>query len=212
MSKERPILFSGDMVNAILAGKKTMTRRVVKPQPTRVSYPGGTFADGSSGFVNENGRSIICPYGKPGDILWVKETWANCQPILNTPGRNGEIGDGFAAYRADGYDTIQELKDHFRLNYGYEIVVNGDCWRPSIFMPRWASRISLTVTEVRVERLQDITEEDALRNGGWDYRKCPYHKAPEKSFWDSIYGKVDYSWQSNPWVWVVGFEKMEVSK
>lgn len=84
-------------------------------------------------------------------------------------------------------------------------------WRPAIFMPRHASRLTLEITDVRVELLQDISEENALADGGWKYTNCPVHKNPQESFhllWDSINGKR-HPWESNPWVWVLGFRKLE---
>uniref|UniRef100_A0A6M3JXS7 ASCH domain-containing protein n=1 Tax=viral metagenome TaxID=1070528 RepID=A0A6M3JXS7_9ZZZZ len=164
-----------------------------------------------------------CPYGVPGDRLWVRETWAHCQPILDIKKPDGrlitEISDGYAEYKADGFDSIQDLKEHVRLVAGHEIIVNGDKWKPSIFMPRWASRITLEVTGIRVERVQDISEKDAREEGvsqktlrlksitSGTWADIPCYKAGFKDLWDSINGKK-YPWVSNPWVWVISFRKI----
>jgi hypothetical protein len=175
--KERPILFSASMINAILQNRKSQTRRVVKPQPKIVhGYIGEwlvteqLFRDGRAG--------LRCPFGQPGNSrLWVRETW------LKTTG-------GTIWYRADGHDIA---KGH---------------WRPSIFMPRWACRLVLELTAVRVERVQDITVPDALAEG----IQHSTMNAPAVEFrwlWDSINAKRGYSWASNPWVWVLTFRRLE---
>jgi len=194
-TKERPILFSGPMVRAILEGKKTQTRRLVKPPPPRTCQTPLIWSDGWS----IAGHVYHCPYGKPGDRLWVRETWAE-----NAGSAGGII------YRADfgdkcgGVATL-DLK-------GQEWTHCVDRWRPSIFMPRWASRITLEITGVRIERLQHISEEDALAEGSigalnnsigdnWSAREA------FAAFWQSIHGAD--SWDINPWVWVVEFQHQE---
>ena len=194
--KEKPILFSGKMVRAILDDRKTMTRRVVKPQPeqdTDCPYHIGTGIER---------KARICPYGKPGDRLWVRETFA--EGLSNKEG---------IAYRATSkwYDFEDGTPENFK-----EIK-----WKPSIFMPRWASRITLEITNVRVERLQDISEEDAKREGvesNFDEGVVYYgplnkgHADARIAFswlWDSINAKRGYSWESNPWVWVVEFKRIK---
>jgi len=155
--KERPILFSGPMVRAILDGRKTQTRRPVKPQPF-VATP--SMFDVSK-----------CPIGQPGDRLWVRETW--------TKNTNGVVW-----YRADRHP------------------IAGGLWRPSIHMPRWASRITLEITRVWVERVQDIMEDGAIREGMVRVDRC----SPFQMFrdtWQSIYG----TWDANPWVWAVEFRR-----
>jgi hypothetical protein len=202
--KERPILFSAPMVRAILEGRKTQTRRLVGPRHVMcVGRP--ELAD--------------CPYGEPGDRLWVRETFAiECsvdgidQPLPHDDGRphrrhHHEHGESWwqqPHYRAT--DPAPELcitdKD------GYE--VPGVQWKPSIHMPRWASRITLRVTSVRVERLQAITESDAWAEGVHpDWCGVDEH-GPRASFsalWDQING-ARASWDSDPWVWVIGFERV----
>ncbi len=210
--KERPILFSGPMVRAILEGRKTMTRRMVKfvnqanlskfmsHGVSRVSWcdkPGEPMAMDETDFLT------WCPYGVPGDRLWVRETFAEV-------GCTGWPINKFEyAYRADFTNGNWE---------GYADMCF-EKWKPSIFMPRAASRILLEVTDVRVERLQDITEADAKaegvepddEQGYWKgYLHPGVHNSAKKSFsglWRSINGYE--SWDQNPWVWVVEFRKIE---
>jgi hypothetical protein len=173
--KERPILFSGPMVRAILDGRKTQTRRAIRPpMPWRDGWGVGL------GEYN-------CPYGQPGDRLWVRETWAPKQ---------WEKG---ACYRATG-----------------DLLDTGHCqWRPSIHMPRWASRITLEVIGVRVERLQDISEADAEAEGCEPLPMCGgpevggynCYQSGFELLWGSINGKLA-PWSSNPWVWVVEFQRI----
>lgn len=173
--KERPILFSGPMVRAILDGRKTQTRRPVKPQPF--------MATPSMFDVSK------CPLGQPGDRLWVRETWRV----------RGKHTDGYGA------DQIGFNRSHFSIAYQSDITWNDDIYgkiRPSIHMPRWASRITLEITRVWVERVQDITEEGAIREG-----MVPLDRSsPSEMFrdtWQSIYG----TWDANPWVWAVEFRR-----
>lgn len=164
--KERPILFSGSMVRAILDGKKTQTRRIIKPPPyaewmpeVGVYHPtifdrhGEAFpGDPVFGAADEvDGRP--CPYGQPGDRLWVRETFADEPPGLLSDGLSGRV-----VYRADYNEADYNEEWHSAPD-------RVDKWTPSIHMPRWASRISLHIKEIRVERLQDISEEDALAEG-----------------------------------------------
>lgn len=210
--QERPILFSGEMVNAIMAGRKTQTRRVIRDYPwTRhpyyfcglrngLGYPaseGVTWA----GFTCEGYHSpcyVKCPYGQPGDLLWVKEACA--------------IGfsddhDLACDYHADGKRNtfiVCEINEKYSIKY-----INDDR-RPAMFMPRWASRITLEVNDVRVERLQEISETDAMAEGviAWHGTKDGTVYQPEfKMLWDKINTKRGYSWDSNPWVWVIEFRR-----
>lgn len=221
--RERPILFSGSMVRAILAGSKTQTRRVVKGTALDWLQPDAFTSE----FVADPGNGL-CPYGVRGDRLWVREAfcYADVDPGLHKDSepapwrpRNPNREDStpwWCYYRAT--DTC--------------IVNTSGCfcgphpspWRPSIHMPRWASRILLEVTSVRVERLQDITEEDAQAEGvspmgfdggptddcifGCNYRN-ELHRCSFIELWESINGAG--SWGLNPWVWVVGFKRVEVS-
>jgi hypothetical protein len=172
--KDSPILMSGPMAKAILEDRKTMTRRVVKPQPASwVQELSNWYQDGMP----------ECPYGIPGDRLWVRETFSARRTI------NGKIhNDMPVIYRADGG------------------LADASCgWRPSIFMPRWASRITLEITDVRVERLQEITEEDCISEG---LKLLQGGIRSEFAvLWDSINGKT-YPWASNPWVFVIAFRRL----
>lgn len=205
---EKPILFNAEMVNAILSGRKTQTRRIMKVQPepsksrsgdywfpcnkmqsmVHVSdlLPGNPYMPDAHEFF-----STCCPLGGIGDQLWVREAFAA-----------GLCTKSTLAYRAT--HKTEDLEE----GWGETIK-----WTPSIHMPRWASRINLLITGVRVERLKDISEKDAAAEG------CAYGKGngeidlavrPENHFptlWASIYGAE--SWQANPWVWVIDFERME---
>jgi len=181
MSRVLPILFNTEMVRAILDGRKTVTRRIVKFTEGRNPNWTGYKKDG---LILYNGKNEPCnkkpPY-HPGDILYVRETW--CKGSLN-------------------YQEEQ---------YFYKADDNGFCcnWRPSIHMPKAAARIWLKVTDVRVERLQEITDEQAEMEGCFDYASTA------NGFfyiWDSTIKKSDldfYGWDTNPWVWVIEFERCE---
>lgn len=200
---DRPILFSGEMVRAILDGRKTQTRRVVKPQPDFVANyyePEKKRAAYKGGSVNPG--LLRCPYGRPGDTLWVRETWASHKYMDDTKPSEFSIGAQMLPvwYRADGVQS----------NLRWASREPGK-WRPSIFMPRWASRITLRVINVRVERVQDISETDAKAEGAkpWpDVGVGPHYKSPFRNLWDSINAKRGYAWSDNPWVWVVEFEQV----
>ncbi|MDC8446071.1 MAG: hypothetical protein LV471_09135 [Nitrosomonas sp.] len=190
-TKERPILFSVPMVRAILDGRKTQTRRVVKPQPLFVADPNVPFKTAScdpKGIIN-------CPYGKPCDRLWVRETFA----IIDD---ESGYGSAYIEYKAS-CDKPERI-----------------IWKPSIHMPRWASRILLEVTNVRVDKLRDISEEDAMAEGyistaivndaGDDYTG-EYAAEAFRTLWKSpINGQG--SWDLNPWVWVVEFKVLEINE
>jgi hypothetical protein len=226
--KERPILFSGEMVRAILDGRKTMTRRVIKPQPEDGLHDHDRFPlsidsrlTGWWGVVYNTGesREWKCPYGQPGDRLWVRETWG----IGTRPHPYDGWIDGIE-YRADVEMELHPIPSGVEYDK-YE----GVGWRPSIHMPRWASRITLEITAIRVERLQDITEADALREGiaiewrAFDRRDL-YGSSGHMGFglagqsyssrgafqylWDGINAKRSHGWEENPWVWVIEFKKI----
>lgn len=207
--RERPILFSGPMVRAILDGRKTQTRRVVKPQPTSREQMRGFRLDWLDHGVEPDrqrygitssvvdGAEIVCPYGGPGQRLWVRETWGRIEAMST------DIRDSLV-YRADG-DTPAMA--------GY--------WRPSIHMPRWASRITLEIEAVWCERVQDITEANAMAEGVERIELGPHeiaglpvhpmtssYAAAFATLWDSING-TKYPWASNPWIWAITFKRIE---
>jgi hypothetical protein len=181
--KSRPIIFSMAMVRAILAGKKTQTRRVVKHSRDMEFDPqdphyGPYWLSYAAGDAMGEDAKVRCPYGQPGDRLWVRETFMP-MPHLNAK----------AFYRAT------------------DRLVGGK-WKPSIFMPRELSRIELEVLAVRVERLQSITPQDAWKEGisadGWETGSAIHEF---RNLWESINGVG--SWDLNPWVWVVEFRRVE---
>lgn len=198
--KARPIIFNGDMVRAILDGRKTQTRLVVRGQlpNNRVEVKhGGKWVQ-----MHVADPRLECPYGQPGDLLYVRETF---QPLF---------AEGFEHESEDrpDYDTGHGYSVSYPATHGIQEFVNADdelsdrCW-PSIHMPRWASRITLEITDVRVERLQDISEKDAEAEGcdfaeGCDdgYQDASAY-AQFSRLWDSIYG----TWADNQWVWVIEF-------
>lgn len=190
--KERPILFSAPMVRAILGGRKTQTRRIVNARVAPwLLDPAHGWDDA---YVLDPGNELLarCPYGAPGGRLWVRETWARL------------TGNGHRiVYRADGDDP--------RLGWDDDPSTRRPrmTWTPSIHMPRWASRITLEVTDVRVERLQAITEEDAVAEGVARHVEGATRGARTAfaSLWDSLNGERT-PWSTNPWVWVVGFRRL----
>jgi len=205
--KERPIIFSGEMVQAILDGRKTQTRRVV----TRIGSAKEFIetVDGINKLVDVQSLLSMkpnqypqeargrCPYGRPGDRLWVRETWG-LHPDLD-----GQLKD-------DGLTPGSIDNEGFHI--GYKADGSGayciEKWRPSIFMPRWASRILLEITDVRVECVQDISYQDMVAEGLYPTGKLDCLVAFE-SLWDSINAKRGYPWSSNPWVWVIKFKMTE---
>jgi hypothetical protein len=211
MSKERPILFKAAMVRAILDGRKTQTRRTMKPPPSEFFSPSKVqlyspavvdkdgFADAGPemfGSYDRNGEDegYKFPYGVVGDRLWVKETWA-ANAFLNLVKPSDLPTDTQIFYR-----STYSNDSHF-------------VWRPSIFMPRWASRITLEITAARVERLNEISEAAAEAEGLTEAaardHHCDYgldYRAAFRTLWDSINGKC--AWDENPWVWVLEFKTL----
>jgi hypothetical protein len=221
--KEHPILFSGPMVRAILEGRKTQTRRVLKPQPLAgIGILG--IQNGTIGF--HGGDAPVCKFGMPSDRLWVRETF-----MLET---NFDIDYDAKPPFADGRPVKWEesecdgkywLQAHYRATDPKPDLVDSETWsecvwRPSIFMPRWASRITLEVTDVRAEKLHDINHADAVNEGvnrnrsglyeWFDYQEELYQfSSAQESFqslWESINGPE--SWQKNPWLWVITFRRV----
>ncbi|EKN3396440.1 hypothetical protein O1Y80_004694 [Yersinia enterocolitica] len=226
---EKPILFNAEMVNAILSGRKTQTRRIMKVQPSEHFHPQTihgamdfTAHWYTPGVIDKDGylqparkdvfgvadedEGYACPLGAVGDQLWVRETFQG--PLFDYEQMESYLEDSakfespeYCVYKADG-NTAPEFVDADD---------NLHCkWRPSIHMPRWASRINLLITGVRVERLQSITLGDICKEIGcglYDFRPATYGFQVWEELWKSIYGEE--SWQANPWVWVINFERME---
>ena len=226
--KERGILMGGPMVRAILDGTKTQTRRPVKPPVPLVMR----WIEKAKLFAFPGSRLGVmrkCPFGVPGDRLWVRETWLAAVDSFN----NDDPGVCYrASWDAKDYDGayrfgIPQSAPHFR-------GAGKTKWRPSIHMPRWASRIDLEVTDVRVQRVQEITEADANAEGVdqwlWGHAgTLAIYNHPARrgttdclygtvncfhGLWDSIYGKPDkhgsdYSWAANAWAWAVTFRRVK---
>ena len=206
--KERPIIFLGEMVRAILDGRKTQTRRVVKKLPPLSEGFEWSFDKTIDdlwevgALNNSTGEGslfdyIKCPYGIPGDRLWVRETWSQID--------NREFGgDQHVEYKADTGNPYpgEWPEDEAKGN------PEAPKWKPSIFMPRWASRIMLEVTDIRVEMVQDISEEDAKREGVLEMGTVDRggYYSGFADLWDAINAKRGYGWDVNPFVWVVGFK------
>jgi hypothetical protein len=215
-TKERPIIFRGDGVLGILEDRKTMTRRVIKPQPefvwgfgvrngedkfsAHVRYPGGHQPD----------PWINCPYGKPGDRLWLRETWAPmcrvADPFCVCDEEAAKINH-YTEYKADTGNPLPG-------DWPEESRGDEECtkWLSPIFMPRWASRITLEIVSVRVERLQNISEADAFAEGisGGDWLGDPVGEFAK--LWNSINLKRGYGWETNCWVWVLEFKRIDNAK
>lgn len=202
--RERPILFSGPMVRAVLDGRKSQTRRVMKPQPVlygnKSSFP-GHFAEcegrwshvtpNPNGTWNENSKPVKCPYGQPGDPLYVKQPWLAITQDGNRAVDDWRKASRFIGRYTDGPDVREVYWPPTR-------------WRNARFMPKVAARIWLRVTNVRVERVQDISEADT-KSEGVVYPENAWSIANFVELWDSINKKLGFEWKSNPWVWVVEF-------
>lgn len=226
--KERPVIFSGPMVRAILNGRKTQTRRIVSPAPTRKFYcwprPGvALFADGDPVVdYPDDCDEITCPHGAPGDRLWIREGFA-LAPLCEDPDSDDQ-DDWSVVYRADGDERP------WRSSLEEDTLDVKPPWRSPIFMPRWASRITLEVIAVRVQRLQEISEDDARAEGvelytpphghispeqrvpgpGFDRARLgdQPHRLPFADAWDRVNGKRA-PWESNPWVWALTFKRLD---
>jgi len=210
--KERPILFSGAMIRAIMAGQKTQMRRVIKTQPEVTEQrlrEMGAWKDGFTlsqhvdtawqhGFID-----VDCPYGQPGDRLWVRESWSTDSTLDAKP------PSSFKAW------PIRYVADGKIIKHGSFFGNADGKTRPGIHMPRWASRILLEVVSVRVERLQSISEADAEAEGidflrhVQDADETLTARDLYECLWDGINGAG--SWEANPWVWVVEFKRIETT-
>ncbi|MES0240611.1 hypothetical protein KDV70_07415 [Citrobacter cronae] len=219
--KDRGMIFNGEMVRAIINGRKTQTRRIVSERHLNLIDLGSQIGECyplECGIDHENSQSYYrehCPFGKPSDRIWVRETYQG--PLFDYEHMESYLEDSskfekpdFCIYRADGKPAPEFYDADDNLHCG---------WRPSIHMPRWASRITLEITDVRVERLNSISQEDAQAEGmeltGWR----PTYSDPDSGgevwtpydnfaqLWESIYGEE--SWKANPWVWVIEFKRIE---
>ncbi len=204
--RERGIIFNYEMVRAVLEGRKTQTRRILKVQP-HAGVRNSVFV--KSGFEDGHGKELVCPFGAVGDRLWVRETWMPDAP------RDGTWGD-VEFYGCKG-SPLSMIPKRFRKPEhcihratwdGSEMVG----WTPSIHMPRWASRITLEITGVRVERLTALSDDDA-RNEGCP-AQLPHNPEDEhqartwfRGLWSDLYGEE--SWTDNPYVWVINFRRLQ---
>lgn len=239
-TKERPILFSSAMVRAILDGRKSQTRRIVKPQPHESTTAFRDIPDvgkwyGAISTRNDFGEEFYpnpthgdwvwrCPYGKPGDKLWVRESF---QPILAEELGADPDGEDYDYKTGRGYQVTYPATDGIEEFYDLKRDRISSRITPSIHMPRWASRITLDITNVRVQRLQEISRDDAKAEGVEELAKFPCitpwrnyllkpgapfamnFSTPERSFislWDSINGEG--SSDANPWVWAITFQRI----
>ena len=235
--KERPIIFSGEMVKAILDRKNTMTRRVVKSNFINhykhahiIKQSSDKSREGKAYFYDKPCSSMVLssqlvsnPYGKVGDRLWVRETWQEIGPDCLLTYKATYPSDLYAKRpELENVPPIEALKD------------KGYLWKSPLFMPREFSRLLLEITDIRVERLQDISEADAMKEGVKSWKvNCSYNGlktvykdysdihndviaynnpiASFKTLWDSLNTKKGYPWSSNPWVWVVEFKVVGVA-
>lgn len=227
--KERPIIFSGDMIRAILDGRKTQTRRttglgkinkVPNDWARSLKLNDGTWSFWYPGEVEEKwvknvaypeGNGLKCPYGQKGSRLWVRETFCFIQDRhLRFSVGHKLLSNERIIYKATDHDESDPDAERCKAELGYK-------WKPSIHMPRWASRITLEVVDVRVERLQKMTFRD------WVADFCPSYVDQEraletfvgrenqiqmaKKFWDTLDAKRGFGWDTNPWVWVIEFRQ-----
>ncbi|WP_031521249.1 hypothetical protein [Siccibacter colletis] len=202
---ERGMIFNGEMVRAILDGRKTQTRRIMKPQPAddiaRGVFPNPDAYGWKSSLKHKHGSTTahFCPFGQPGDRIWVRETF-------RVHSRATDVAT--LVYKASERQIWTEQTHRVPVSVCNKPAVI-EKWTPSIHMPRWASRILLEITDVRVERLNSISEEDAKAEGA--PTECcvigDKHFLGFRSLWKDIYG--DDSWQANPWIWVIEFKRIE---
>lgn len=214
--KESPIPFKGDMIRAVLSGQKTQTRRPMKPIPVYPDAFDGLRREIHDGQVHfwASGAELPahkfrCPYGQPGDRLWVKETFYKYYPSETWP-------EPKALYKADGITLCDKDSEGKKQR-----------WTTSIHMPRILSRITLEITDIRVERVQNITSDGAIADGAYEVRKVGddiahatwtmdgldwRYDTPREAFaatWDSLYAARGFGWDVNPWVWVITFKRAE---
>jgi len=252
--KHRPILFNGEMVLAILDGRKSQTRRIIKPQPegsnpivvfARTEQTATHWRSLVNGNCEETARIYQCPYGQPGDRLWVRESWrigawdeddgTIAIDYCDGPRREwlpipDDDGEKFNRYWISCCDELarKRIDPGTDGRYHWEPGQSPLRWRPSIHMPRWASRITLEIVSVRVERLQDISETDAMAEGidmesdhaslciNIEDRICGpgdsdlFKGSAILTVWRKLWRDINgwESWDANPWVWVIEFQKV----
>ena len=227
--KERPILFSGPMVRAILDGRKTQTRRMVKPQPlhgefvvckyhkTLVDKKGNTYPSDEDrfGICDVDGEwSVECPYGQVSDRLWVRETYRQTCDKKSWGCVQYRADESLRLMLCDENGEGDPIGTKMHREPLQKIEKKGPRWRPSIHMPRWASRITLEITGVRVEQIHDLSHDDAIAEGfqgqGWkvsdDRSQIVYPCHEFRQLWIKLNGEG--SWASNPWVWVIEFKRI----
>ncbi|QLA04751.1 hypothetical protein [Enterobacter sp. DSM 30060] len=219
--KERGMIFNSEMVRAILDGRKTQTRRIMKIQPEHSGLGLRLVTDSKNGSddgkyfwsssdacgLKARSKSFTCPFGVVGDRIWVRETFQG--PLFDYEQMESYLEDSskfekpeFCQYAADGKPAPEYYDADDNLRHG---------WRPSIHMPRWASRILLEITDVRVERLASVSDEDAGKEG-YPADPSPFGGPMDKwlwfrQLWDGIY--PEQSFKHNPWVWVIEFKRVE---
>lgn len=203
--KTIPILFSAPMIRALMCGTKTQTRRPLKPQPIpNPIQPESLEFNGRRGFrahmwepwakghpsPGYKHLSIACPYGQPGDLIWVREAWRTTESIDHCAPRN-IVSGACIQYECGGTNLVGDNCDH---------LFGAGRYRSSIFMPRWASRITLSITDVRVERLWDISEADAVAEG-----------VASVAEYIDLWKLINKSWDANPWVWCLSFSVIKAN-
>jgi len=237
MLNEKPILFNSAMIRSILKNRKSQTRRVIKPQPPSYNWhpkehsaqpcywigysDTGKLRNDVGGLKNDCGWK--CPFGAPGDRLWVRETWRETWSSSHNPMDKPSKHETGVEYRATWNGRRDPEARIIVTNgprYGGDMAKDGHVkWRPSIYMPRWASRITLEVVGVKVERVQEINGTDAQAEG-WprDQELFPTVNAGYKAnfwfsnLWDSINAKRGYGWSVNPWCWCVEFKQLATTE
>lgn len=203
LTKEHPINFSSDMVRAILEGRKTTTRQPIKPQPQVIENRGGSLLWGwpsadnwrVAGWGQMSLLDTYCPLGQPGDRLWVRESF------IYVP----------ASYCYEASVSIPHEPEHY-VYRADEKDPRGGQWSPSVHMPRSASRITLEIVGVGIEKLHGIDDYGALAEGveGWVYDpRCETPRDGFRVLWDSLHAKKGFGWETNPFVWVIGFKRVE---
>ncbi|WP_312708644.1 hypothetical protein [Stenotrophomonas sp.] len=252
MSRERPILFNGAMVRAILAGQKTQTRRAITPQPYidrgNFCWNGSNYGQTTTGVPlarslasqipsARTGR-VLCPFGKIGDRLWVRESFRIGEDLGEDWEDGMDVGDRFPIYQADGehgsYSVVpQDWEPPRNASEVHNSEGTAEHWRsfgpiPSIHMPRWACRLALEITDVRVERLQAMPEadweaegisfcmEDPSTAAGHAFNEAEHYAiagvsmrgTPEDHGMRAQFAEQGLDWDSNPWVWVIEFKQV----